>query len=79
MKKTEDKTVDKGQKVSLEENFSAIEEILTKMEDAELPLEESFRLYEDGVKRLKECSKEIDMIEKKVKLLSDDGSLEDMD
>jgi exodeoxyribonuclease VII small subunit len=49
------------------------------MEDAELPLEESFRLYEDGVKRLKECSGEIDMIEKKVKLLSDDGSLEDME
>jgi exodeoxyribonuclease VII small subunit len=76
MKKTEEKEV---KKVSLEENFAAIEEVLTKMEDAELPLEERFRLYEDGVKRLKECSGEIDMIEKKVKLLSDDGSLEDMD
>ena len=76
MKKTGDK---EEKKVSLEENFAAIEEILTKMEDADLPLEESFRLYEDGVKRLKECSGEIDMIEKKVKLLSDDGSLEDMD
>ena len=76
MKKTEEK---EAKKVSLEENFAAIEEILTKMEDAELPLEESFRLYEDGVKRLKECSGERDMIEKKVKLLSDDGSLEDMD
>ena len=35
--KTADKTADKEQKVSLEENFSAIEEILIKMEDAELP------------------------------------------
>ena len=34
---------------SLEENFQELEEILQKMDDRELPLEESFFLYQRGI------------------------------
>ncbi|SCY30165.1 Exodeoxyribonuclease VII small subunit [Lachnospiraceae bacterium XPB1003] len=73
------KTAEKTKKPSLEENFEALEETLKKMEDADLPLEEAFALYEDGIKRLKSCGDELDMVEKKVKELADDGSLSDFD
>jgi exodeoxyribonuclease VII small subunit len=49
------------------------------MEDEDIPLEKAFALYEDGIKRLKDCSEELDMVEKKVKLLSKNGKLEDFE
>ena len=66
-------------KPGLEENFKALDVILEKMEDEDIPLEEAFALYEDGIKRLKDCSEELDMVEKKVKLLSKNGKLEDFE
>ncbi|MCR4936886.1 MAG: exodeoxyribonuclease VII small subunit [Lachnospiraceae bacterium] len=66
-------------KPGLEENFKALDEILEKMEDEDIPLEKAFALYEDGIKRLKDCSEELDMVEKKVKLLSKNGKLEDFE
>ncbi len=66
-------------KPGLEENFKALDEILEKMEDEDIPLEKAFALYEDGIKRLKDCSEELDMVEKKVKLLSKNGKLEDLE
>ena len=67
------------EKVTLEENFSAVEESLKKMEQSDLPLEEAFKLYEDSVKRLKACAEEIDDVEKKVKALMADGSAADFE
>ncbi|MBR4208150.1 MAG: exodeoxyribonuclease VII small subunit [Lachnospiraceae bacterium] len=66
-------------KPGLEENFKALDEILEKMEDEDIPLEKAFALYEDGIKRLKDCSEELDMVEKKVKILSKNGKLEDFE
>ena len=41
---------------SLEESFAQLDELLLKMEDRDLPLEEAFRLYQEGVKLVKTCS-----------------------
>ena len=67
------------EKVTLEENFEAVEESLKKMEQSDLPLEEAFKLYEDSVKRLKACAEEIDDVEKKVKALMSDGTAADFE
>ena len=51
---------------SLEESFDQLDELLLKMEDRDLPLEEAFRLYQEGVKLVKACSSSIDKVEKKL-------------
>ncbi len=49
------------------------------MEDPDISLEESFSLYEKGMKVLKEAAGAVDEVEKKVKLIDDEGQTEDFD
>lgn len=64
---------------TLEDRFQELDSILKKLEDRNLPLEESFRLYERGVRELKLANAEIDRVEKKVQKLNEDGSLSPLD
>lgn len=65
-------------KVSLEENFEQIEELLTSLEAEETSLEESFRYYQEGMKLLKSCNAIIDTVEKKVLKLKDNGETDEL-
>ncbi|MBQ8956604.1 MAG: exodeoxyribonuclease VII small subunit [Lachnospiraceae bacterium] len=64
---------EKSKKMSIEESFEYLDEVIDKMEDPDITLEESFSLYEKGMKVLKEASKAVDEVEKKVKLIDEDG------
>ncbi len=66
-------------KTTIKEDFLSLEEIIEKMDDDEMSLEESFLHYEEGMKLLKELSGKIDMVEQKVKVLNEDGSIGDLD
>lgn len=63
---------------SLEENFLEIEQILEQMDNPEVSLDDSFLLYQQGVKRLKSCNMLLDEVEKKMQILNADGEPEDM-
>lgn len=65
----------KNEEISIEASFEKLEEILQKMQRDDIPLEEAFSCYEEGMKLLKGCSSAIDRVEKKVMKLSGDGSL----
>jgi exodeoxyribonuclease VII small subunit len=43
-----------------------------------VPLEESFGLYEQGMKLVKYCNEKIDRVEKKVEKLNAEGGLEEL-
>ncbi len=58
--------------LTIEESFSKLEEILGKMEDDETGLEESFKLYEEGIGLVKKVSENIDKVEKRIKILSEE-------
>lgn len=63
---------------SLEENFENIEEILDKLENGSLSLDESFKLYKEGMKLIKQCNAQLDKVEKQIIILDreeddDDG------
>ena len=60
----------------LEDGFDKLEEIIEKMENDELPLEEAFHAYSEGMGLLKKCSEQIDRVEKQVLKLAEDGQLE---
>lgn len=62
---------------TLEENFRQLEEMIEKLEDKEIGLEESFVLYERGMKLLKQCNDQIDKVEKKVMVMNQNGALDE--
>lgn len=55
----------------IEEAFNELEDIVKKMEEESVSLEESFDLYSKGCKLLSKCNEQIDMYEKKLMVLSD--------
>ena len=61
----------------LEDNFEKLEAIIDKLESDETGLEESFKIYEQGMKILAQCNSEIDKVEKKVLKLMEDGKTEE--
>lgn len=55
--------------MSFEKKLTRLEEIVQKMETGELSLEDSLKLFEEGVKLTRECNKELNEAEQKVQLL----------
>lgn len=69
---------EKQEDFSLEENFARLEETIDILENDELPLEEAFRAYSNGMVILKQCNDRIDRVEKQVLKLSEEGQLEEL-
>jgi exodeoxyribonuclease VII small subunit len=55
--------------MDFEKKLSRLEEIVHKMEKGELALEESLKLFEEGVKLSRECHTQLNEAEVKVKKL----------
>lgn len=64
---------------SLEENFARLENTMELLEQDDIPLEEAFRAYSEGMAILKQCNDQIDRVEKQVLKLNEDGRLEEFD
>ena len=71
-----DRTMD-GEKITLEQRFSNIEEILGQMENSEVSFNDSFELYKKGLTEIKEANQMLDMVEKEMILLSREGEVDD--
>lgn len=59
--------------------FEKLEEVIGNLEGKDTSLEESFALYSQGMEMVKECSKTIDDIEKKVMVLDGSGELKEFE
>lgn len=55
---------------SFEEAIVRLETIVKLLESGEASLDESIKLYSEGVKLVGECNKKLDETERKIKLLS---------
>ena len=66
-----------GDDISIEEAFAQIRELLAEMESEDVTLERSFADYEKGMKLIRLCNEKIDTVEKKVQMLSADGTVQD--
>ena len=60
---------------SLEEAFEKIDEMTELLQQGGTSLEESFRIWKQGMDLLKKCGDEIDLTEKKVMQIREDGEL----
>lgn len=70
---------EKQEEFSLEENFARLEKTIERLSSDELPLEEAFRSYSEGMAILKQCNDQIDRVEKQVLKLTEEGQLEEFD
>lgn len=52
-----------------EESLSRLEEILRQLETGELPLDESLKAFEEGIKLTKDCHKMLDAAQKRIETL----------
>lgn len=68
-------------KVSFEESCVRLEEIISKLEDEKLSLDESVKLYEEGMKLVTKCNKELSDAERKIKILTrgEDGQISEVE
>ena len=55
--------------ISLEESFKRLDEILSTLESGELELEKSIGLFEEAMKLSEKCQKQLETLEKRVKVL----------
>lgn len=60
--------------MDFEKKLSRLEEIVQKMEKGDLALEESLKLFEEGVQLSRECHLRLNEAETKVKLLMSVGA-----
>ena len=58
---------------SLEEVFEGLDKVMGELEADGVSLEDSFRLYNQGMELLKVCNDKIDKVEKQIKILDEDG------
>lgn len=65
--------------MTLEETFGELDKVVGQLEDGEISLEDSFRVYEKGMRLLKLCNEKIDAVEKKVQVISESGALEEFE
>lgn len=57
--------------ITFEQALKRLEEITVKLENGALPLDESMKLYEEGVKLSDLCAKQLNEAELKIKTLSE--------
>ena len=62
---------------TMEEAFAELEKTIAKLQDRETPLEEAFELYRSGMALVKDCGRRIDLIEKQVQVINEEGELDD--
>ena len=61
--------------LSFEENVELLENIIDKLEKDKVPLSEALKLYNDGVKLVRQCNDILDKAEKQVKILDTEEDL----
>lgn len=62
---------------TFEASLAELEEIVTKLEDGDLPLDASLELFEKGIKLSRECRERLTTAERRIEILMKDadGSL----
>ena len=56
-------------KERFEDALKKLEKIVSKLEEGEIPLEESLKLFEEGIRLSRFCNQKLDEVEKKVEIL----------
>jgi exodeoxyribonuclease VII small subunit len=62
--------------IPFEEAMKRLEEVVHRLEEGEIPLEEAIGLYQEGIRLSRICGQKLDAIEAKIsQLLEEDGQI----
>lgn len=61
----------------LEDVLAQVEQCILQLENPQISLEDSFRYYEEGVRKLKLCNEKVAQIEQKMLVIGAQGELEE--
>jgi len=59
-------------KSNFENSLKELERIVRRLEEGDLPLEDSLKLFEDGVKLSRECQERLNQAERRIEILLKD-------
>ena len=76
MSKTTNPTSD--DKLTFEEAMAELDELVSRMEDGELSLDDSLKAFERGVMLTRKCQEALSQAELRVKTLTDADTLEEL-
>lgn len=62
----------KKQELKFEEALARLEEVVHRLEEGDLSLDEALNLYEEGVALSKICSKKLDEAQRRIEILTKD-------
>ena len=62
---------------TLEQSFEKLEQIIGNLENGDVSLEDSFKLYNEGMKLIQYCNQQLDKVEKKIVVLNQKEGDED--
>ncbi|MBR5156054.1 MAG: exodeoxyribonuclease VII small subunit [Clostridia bacterium] len=70
----------KKTELSFEENIKELENIVKALESGDVSLDEMLKLFEEGVKRTKECTRQLKNAEQKITVLMEnpDGTMKEV-
>ena len=71
----EKKNKTKENSKTIEEKMARLNEINNLMSDSSIKLEESFKLYKEGVELVEKCKKQLADVEKQIVILEEQGSV----
>ena len=76
-KSHQDQEPETEENLRMEDVLAQVERCIAQLEDPQISLEDAFRYYEEGVRKLKICNQKADQIEKNMLVLSERGELEE--
>lgn len=56
---------------TLEQLFESLDQVVNKLEDGNISLEDAFKTYNEGMKLIKACNSQLDKVEKQIIVLND--------
>ncbi len=63
-------------KPSFEEALARLDEIVSEMDGGKAELDKLLSLFEEGTALVRQCRKELDTAERKIKLVTEDGEID---
>lgn len=73
MSKEKSKVTREEEELSFEQALSRLEEVVEKLEQEDLPLEEAIELFQEGMRLSRISSEKLDKVEQKIQILMEEN------
>jgi len=74
MAKNSKKQDQPGEEPGFEETLEQLEAVVERLGEGDLLLEESLSVFEDGIRLSRQCAKQLDSVEKRIEVLTREGT-----